>query len=42
MEIIDTDRLIELVLIKVIQDTLDYDKLISDNNGLLPPSDVAA
>lgn len=37
MEIIDTDRLIELVLIKVIQDTLDYDKLISDNNGLLPP-----
>jgi hypothetical protein len=37
MEIIDTDRIIELDLIKVVQDTFDYDKLISDNNGLLPP-----
>ncbi len=37
MQIIDTDRVIELDLIKVIQDTFDYDKLIKDNNGLAPP-----
>jgi hypothetical protein len=37
MQIIDTDRIIELDLIKVIQDTFDYDKLINDNNGLVPP-----
>jgi len=37
MQIIDTDRIIELDLIKVIQDTFDYDKLIKDNNGLAPP-----
>lgn len=38
MQIIDTDRIIVLNLIKVIQDTFDYDKLTNDNNGLaLPP-----
>jgi len=37
MQIIDTDRIIELDLIKVVQDTFDYDKLINDNNGLVPP-----
>lgn len=39
MQIIDTNRGIELGLIKVIQDTFDYNKLKKDNNGLaqLPP-----
>lgn len=37
MQIIDTDRIIELDLIKVIQDTFDYDKLINNNSDLAPP-----